>query len=141
MAHAAEKLRRQCSVAGAVQVYIRTNPFNESHPQYQRGIQRAALIKLIPQAGQQHFSGLRAVVLGQGFPSLRLGGLHPRQHICRIQRARGRSPPRRPAWLLTLYPKVYPLGQRLYNHGVPLAGARCTASRGRRGVGKSRTQS
>ena len=38
MARAAEKLRRQCSVAGAVQVYIRTNPFNESHPQYQQGI-------------------------------------------------------------------------------------------------------
>ena len=38
MARAAEKLRRQGSVAGAVQVYIRTNPFNESHPQYQQGI-------------------------------------------------------------------------------------------------------
>ncbi|GJQ53825.1 MAG: DNA polymerase V subunit UmuC [Rhodocyclaceae bacterium] len=35
---AAEKLRRQGSVAGAVQVYVRTNPFKEDHPQYQRGI-------------------------------------------------------------------------------------------------------
>jgi len=25
--------------------------------------------------------------------------------------------------LLPLYPKVYPLGQWLYNHGLPLAGA------------------
>ncbi|MCZ2112760.1 MAG: Y-family DNA polymerase, partial [Anaerolineae bacterium] len=35
---AAEKLRRQGSVAGAVQVYVRTNPFKEDHPQYQRGL-------------------------------------------------------------------------------------------------------
>ncbi len=35
---AAEKLRRQGSLAGAVQVYIRTNPFKEDHPQYQRGL-------------------------------------------------------------------------------------------------------
>ncbi len=35
---AAEKLRRQGSVAGAVQVYVRTNPFKPDHPQYQRGI-------------------------------------------------------------------------------------------------------
>lgn len=35
---AAEKLRRQGSLAGAVQVYIRTNPFKEGHPQYQRGL-------------------------------------------------------------------------------------------------------
>ncbi|WP_296891798.1 Y-family DNA polymerase [Thiobacillus sp.] len=38
LARAAEKLRRQRSVAGAVQVYIRTNPFNETHPQYQQGL-------------------------------------------------------------------------------------------------------
>jgi DNA polymerase V len=38
MARAAEKLRRQQSLAGAVQVFIRTNPFNLDHPQYQRGI-------------------------------------------------------------------------------------------------------
>lgn len=38
MARAAEKLRCQKSVAAAVQVYIRTNPFNESHPQYQQAI-------------------------------------------------------------------------------------------------------
>ncbi len=35
---AAEKLRRQGSLAGAVQVYVRTNPFKADHPQYQRGI-------------------------------------------------------------------------------------------------------
>ena len=35
---AAEKLRRQGSRAGAVQVYVRTNPFKEDHPQYQRGL-------------------------------------------------------------------------------------------------------
>ena len=38
MARAAEKLRRQQSLAGAVQIFIRTNPFNPKHPQYQRGI-------------------------------------------------------------------------------------------------------
>ena len=38
MARAAEKLRRQHSVAGAIQVYIRTNPFKPEHPQYQRGM-------------------------------------------------------------------------------------------------------
>lgn len=38
MARAAENLRRQQSLAGAVQVFIRTNPFNLDHPQYQRGI-------------------------------------------------------------------------------------------------------
>ncbi|MBE7423806.1 MAG: Y-family DNA polymerase [Zoogloeaceae bacterium] len=35
---AAEKLRRQGSLAGAVQVYVRTNPFKADHPQYQRGL-------------------------------------------------------------------------------------------------------
>ena len=38
IARAAEKLRAQESVAGAVEVYIRTNPFSEKQPQYQRGI-------------------------------------------------------------------------------------------------------
>lgn len=38
MARAAEKLRRQGSVANGVEVFIRTNPFNESHPQYQQAI-------------------------------------------------------------------------------------------------------
>ncbi len=38
LARAAEKLRRQGSVAEAVQVFIRTNPFNENHPQYQQAI-------------------------------------------------------------------------------------------------------
>ncbi len=35
---ACEKLRRQHSVAGMLQVFIRTNPFRENAPQYQRGI-------------------------------------------------------------------------------------------------------
>jgi len=38
IARAAEKLRAQDSVAGAVEVYIRTNPFGEKQPQYQRAI-------------------------------------------------------------------------------------------------------
>lgn len=38
MARAAEKLRGQHSMAGAIQVYIRTNPFKPEHPQYQRGL-------------------------------------------------------------------------------------------------------
>ena len=38
IARAAEKLRRQRSLANAVQVYIRTNPFSERQPQYQRGM-------------------------------------------------------------------------------------------------------
>ncbi|NMF96172.1 translesion error-prone DNA polymerase V subunit UmuC [Aromatoleum toluolicum] len=36
MGKAAEKLRAQHSVAGAVQVHIRTNPFKPKEPQYQR---------------------------------------------------------------------------------------------------------
>jgi DNA polymerase V len=39
---AAEKLRRQRSVAGCITVFIRTNPFNPKEPQYQR----SASIKL-----------------------------------------------------------------------------------------------
>ena len=35
---AARKLRRQHSVAGMVQVYVRTNPFKSDAPQYQRGL-------------------------------------------------------------------------------------------------------
>ncbi len=35
---AAEKLRRQHSIAGGIQVYIRTNPHKEKDPQYQRGV-------------------------------------------------------------------------------------------------------
>jgi DNA polymerase V len=38
MSRAAEKLRRQGSLAGMVQVYIRTNPFKADIPQYQRGV-------------------------------------------------------------------------------------------------------
>lgn len=35
---AAEKLRRQDSVAGSITVFIRTNPYNPNEPQYQRSI-------------------------------------------------------------------------------------------------------
>jgi len=38
IAKAAEKLRAQQSVAGAVQVYIRTSPFNPKEPQYQKSV-------------------------------------------------------------------------------------------------------
>jgi DNA polymerase V len=38
MSRAAEKLRRQHSLAGAVQVYVRTNPFKEKEPQYSQGL-------------------------------------------------------------------------------------------------------
>lgn len=38
VATAAQKLRRQRSLAGLLQVYIRTNPFAESSPQYQQGL-------------------------------------------------------------------------------------------------------
>lgn len=38
IAIAAEKLRGQGSLAGMVQVYIRTNPHKENAPQYQRGL-------------------------------------------------------------------------------------------------------
>lgn len=38
IAKAAEKLRAQDSLAGAVQVYIRTNPFTPKEPQYQRAV-------------------------------------------------------------------------------------------------------
>jgi DNA polymerase V len=38
VAIAAEKLRRQGSVAGMIQVYVRTNPFREGHPQYSKAL-------------------------------------------------------------------------------------------------------
>jgi DNA polymerase V len=38
LARAAEKLRYQGSLASALQVFVRTNPFNPDHPQYQRGL-------------------------------------------------------------------------------------------------------
>ncbi len=38
IAIAAEKLRAQGSLAGMVQVYVRTNPHKENAPQYQRGL-------------------------------------------------------------------------------------------------------
>ena len=37
-ARAAVKLRNQVSLAGAIQVYIRTNPFKEKEPQYSQGV-------------------------------------------------------------------------------------------------------
>lgn len=38
VAIAAEKLRDQGSVAGMIQVYLRTNPHKEDHPQYSKGL-------------------------------------------------------------------------------------------------------
>ncbi|MHB1300520.1 MAG: Y-family DNA polymerase [Burkholderiales bacterium] len=38
VARAAEKLRHQGSVAGGIQVYLRTNPFKPDDPQYSQGI-------------------------------------------------------------------------------------------------------
>ena len=38
VARAAEKLRKQASLAGALMVFIRTNPFNPKEPQYQRSV-------------------------------------------------------------------------------------------------------
>ncbi len=38
VARAAEKLRHQGSIAGGIQVYIRTNPFKSDDPQYSQGI-------------------------------------------------------------------------------------------------------
>ncbi len=44
-------------------------------------IQRAALVDLITQAGQQGFGGVRAVVLDDRIPGFGLSGLHPGQHV------------------------------------------------------------
>jgi DNA polymerase V len=38
VARAAEKLRKQASLAGTLMVFIRTNPFNPKEPQYQRSM-------------------------------------------------------------------------------------------------------
>ncbi len=38
VATAAEKLRGQGSVAGMIQVYVRTNPHKDDHPQYSKGV-------------------------------------------------------------------------------------------------------
>ena len=38
VATAAEKLRGQGSVAGMIQVYVRTNPHKDDHPQYSKGL-------------------------------------------------------------------------------------------------------
>ena len=51
-------------------------------------VERAALVELVAQAGQQDFAGLCAVVLGERLPRLRLRGLHPCQHIGREERPR-----------------------------------------------------
>ena len=51
-------------------------------------VERAALVELIAQAGQQRLAGLRAVVLVERLPRLRLRGLHPGQHIGREERPR-----------------------------------------------------
>ena len=44
-------------------------------------VERAALVDLIAQAGQQGFGGVRAVVLGDRLPGFGLRGLHPGQHV------------------------------------------------------------
>ena len=51
-------------------------------------IEGAALVELVAQAGQENFAGLGAVVLGQDFPGVRLGGLHPGEDIGREERPR-----------------------------------------------------
>jgi len=51
--------------------------------------QRAAFVQGLAQAVQQHGLGCLAMSLADGFPSLRLGGLHPGDHIGRKQCARG----------------------------------------------------
>jgi hypothetical protein len=43
---------------------------------------------LVAQSVEQRFAGLPAVVLHEGFPSFRLRGLHPSQHVGREQRLR-----------------------------------------------------
>ena len=52
-------------------------------------LQRAAFVQRLAQPVQQHGRCRRAVVLGQRFPGLRLGGLHPGQHVGGEQGAGG----------------------------------------------------
>ncbi len=56
---AAEKLRRQSSVAGALHVYIATSPFREKDPQYSRGITIP-----LPQAADDTSRLVRAALWG-----------------------------------------------------------------------------
>ncbi|MDE3022024.1 MAG: Y-family DNA polymerase [Pseudomonadota bacterium] len=63
MGRAAEKLRQQHSVAGGIQVFIRTSPFKSGEPQYSRGV---TLPLSVPtddtlQLVRAAFSGLRQV--------------------------------------------------------------------------------
>ena len=60
MGRAAEKLRRQQSMANAVEVFIRTNPFNEHHPQYQQAI----VVPLLTQATSDTVRLTRAALWG-----------------------------------------------------------------------------
>lgn len=48
---AAEKLRKDCSVAASVCVFIQTNPFKEKEPQYQRSIAPRASKRAEPRVG------------------------------------------------------------------------------------------
>ena len=57
----------------------------DAMPQY---VERAALVDLVAQAGQQGFAGLRAVHRGHLFPGFRLRCLHPGEHIGREERPR-----------------------------------------------------
>ncbi|MDD5177567.1 MAG: Y-family DNA polymerase [Sterolibacterium sp.] len=59
IAIAAEKLRGQGSLAGMVQVYIRTNPHRLAHPQYQR-----SLTVPLPEAGDDTLRLIRAALWG-----------------------------------------------------------------------------
>lgn len=82
MARAAEKLRHQGSVANGVEVFIRTNPFNEKHPQYQQ-----AIVVPLTQATSDTVRLTRAALWGlkriyrPGFAYQKAGvmlmGLHP----------------------------------------------------------------
>jgi DNA polymerase V len=59
IAKAAEKLRAQESLAGAVQVHIRTNPFRPKEPQYQRSV----MAPLEPTADTRMLTGIAVRLL------------------------------------------------------------------------------
>ena len=44
-------------------------------------VEGPALVELVAEAVEEGFGGVGAVVIGQGFPGIFVGGLHPRQHI------------------------------------------------------------
>lgn len=73
---AAEKLRKQCSVAGSVSVSIRTNPYNSDEPQYQRSIHTTL---------KQNTSDTRQIirVAKQGLKEIYRTGY--RYHKCAVQ--------------------------------------------------------